>query len=291
VEEAQQKILSDTGSTALPPVPPTPSSCRPRVIDLDDVDARSHILESITATPNPMFIVRAPTLKAQIKTLIESSKAKFPVHGAIEGGLGPQYSTGLEEENTKALENVFEVTVLRILGILMHKPSPEPSFAEQKLKDRGLKVTGCPIIRYYPASEKTSSSSESAAAAVTQRLGAHVDGNFLTLLWATSNGLQVPRADSIDADAVRSFGIPSLTPAPPLVLSDDEWQDVDIEGDSDCVLVTIGDQWFRSDLVKEFGEDATVDCPVLHRVALKKDAKADRYSVPYCCRLVEDSQS
>ncbi len=101
----------------------------------------------------------------------------------------------------------------------------------------------------------------------------------------------MPKDDAIDADAVRSIGLPSLSPAPPLVLSDDAWQDVDVEGATDCLLVTIGDQWFRSDLIADFGDDAVVQCPVLHRVALQTDTTVDRYSVPYCCRLVADDPS
>ena len=45
-------------------------------------------------------------------------------------------------------------------------------------------------------------------------LGAHVDGNVLTVLYANGPGLQIPSRDStITADEVAAFGMPTITGA------------------------------------------------------------------------------
>lgn len=271
----------------------------PNTIDLDGKDAREEIIRCLKNTINPIFVVRVPEFaRLPLLSLLKEGKRKLfdDDEGGENGGGGSnggdcdgngrvmdesQYSVELQDGVTEPLLSALKSVVLKIVGVLNNGNADEGG--EEALRDCGLKLDGKVCLRYYPA-RKGAAATESVS---TQRLGAHVDGNFLTLLWASASGLQVPKADALPASAVRSFGIPSLT-ASAFHLSDDQWQDVTCKNYSDSILVSVGDQWFRTKLAEKFGSDLQVDCPLLHRVALRGNLDRGRFSVPFLCRLVED---
>ncbi|GMH60986.1 hypothetical protein TrRE_jg413 [Triparma retinervis] len=119
-----------------------------------------------------------------------------------------------------------------------------------------------------------------------ERLGPHCDGNFVTLLWATSSGLQVPRDNGcISSTQVKSIGLPSLSAAEEgqgREMTDSDWDTVQTTSPDD-VIVTIGNEWIRRDLHPDINKD--VWCPVLHRV---KNGGGERWSVPFLCALESD---
>jgi hypothetical protein len=117
-------------------------------------------------------------------------------------------------------------------------------------------------------------------------LGAHVDANEFTILWANGSGLQVPRQDiGLNSDDIRAIGLPSFTPAPPLC--DDQWSYVDTFWQNDMLLLTVGEGWFST----EFPMNALfpgVCCPVLHRVHAPpiSAVRSNRYSIPFQVRVL-----
>ncbi|GMI25168.1 hypothetical protein TrCOL_g10807 [Triparma columacea] len=122
------------------------------------------------------------------------------------------------------------------------------------------------------------------------RLGPHCDGNFITLLWSTSPGLQVPKNNGcITPSQINSTGTPTLSvpTEPRREMEDEDWDTVEVTGEDD-VVVTIGVDWIRRDLYK--GINQGVWCPVLHRV---KNGGEERWSLPYLCALekVEEEES
>ena len=84
-----------------------------------------------------------------------------------------------------------------------------------------------------------------------QQLGAHVDGNFITLLWSDRPGLQFPKESEISglspAD-VRAIGLPSLCP-PMVSIKDDMWEDV--AQDPEEIVVTIGNAFLKPILFRK----------------------------------------
>lgn len=94
------------------------------------------------------------------------------------------------------------------------------TLAGDVLERNKLKVGGGVCVRHYPdlnpvtgipsSSASTSddvgvgevcnsmSSTSISSSTSDPRLGAHVDANFVTLLWSTTTGLQVPREGVVD---------------------------------------------------------------------------------------------
>ena len=120
-------------------------------------------------------------------------------------------------------------------------------------------------IRYYPENGP-------------RQLGAHVDGNFITLLWSDRPGLQFPKESEISglspAD-IRAIGLPSLCP-PMVSLKEEMWQDV--AQNREEIVVTIGNAFFEADFVQK-SDFSEIQCPVLHRVHCSQPG--GRFSIPY----------
>jgi isopenicillin N synthase-like dioxygenase len=117
------------------------------------------------------------------------------------------------------------------------------------------------------------------------QLGAHLDANLFTVLWANGPGLQVPSVEAgLTADDVRAIGLPSFCPAPPL--PDDKWADVGSFWKDDMLLVTIGEGWFHDDS-PTMSMFPGVLCPVLHRVSAGTQVNREhRFSIPYQVRIL-----
>lgn len=143
-------------------------------------------------------------------------------------------------------------------------------------QQQGLVLDGRLSLRVYPPVTTEMQ-------AMGPQLGAHVDGNLFTLLWADQPGLQVlDPATACTADDVMNFGMPSFGPvdATPAI-TDASFVDTDHTG----ILFTVGRAWLRSPLTQELGAGGDVMCGVLHRVQLRCPTPRSRSSIPYLVDL------
>ena len=101
-------------------------------------------------------------------------------------------------------------------------------------------------------------------------LGAHVDGNFFTLLWSDQPGLQVLNPDNtkqLTPDFILNMGMPLIGAGTGLTMEEEQWATVDVPaelGAGGYFLFTIGNGWMRSGLVKKLWQGTQVKAPVLH---------------------------
>ena len=214
-------------------------------------------------TINPFFRVRVSSIftKAQvdcIRKVREFYKLDLTYSG--QEGQDSCVSCPLEPawECTKQLRAAFFDVTSRITDAMFGEKFEKMLKEESKLVDANL------IIRYYPKSGP-------------RKLGAHVDGNFLTVLWSDRPGLQFPSQtkSGLTPSDVRAIGLPSLAP-PMISLSDEMWEDVPC--DESTLIVSLGNGFYEETVVKD-SEFAQVNCPVLHRVNCSGDY--DRYSIPF----------
>ncbi|KAJ1458200.1 hypothetical protein M885DRAFT_586298 [Pelagophyceae sp. CCMP2097] len=143
------------------------------------------------------------------------------------------------------------------------------------LEKRGQKLDGRLSLRVYPAAPDSDA-----------RLGAHLDANLFTLLWADAPGLEVldPQTSEISAADVLAVGVPSVGPAASadFLDTDEAWAAIPhaIQGDS-TLTFTVSRGWLRSDAIAEIAdaEVLKVTSAALHRVRL--DGSTKRCSIPY----------
>ena len=107
-----------------------------------------------------------------------------------------------------------------------------PAFRET-LAAEGSTLDGRISVRCY-ANENDEQVEEGQARELgAAALGAHVDGNVLTVLYANGPGLQIPSRDStITADEVAAFGMPTIGPVGRQ--GDEEEEQEEEEYDDDC---------------------------------------------------------
>jgi len=145
----------------------------------------------------------------------------------------------------------------------------------QKLDLQQQQMGGALSLRFYP--KRSAESSEESS----NLLGAHVDGNFMTMLWSDARGLQVPDPSApIDHNDVAGVGIPTVGTGGVSEMLDQHWADVVVPPGS--LLVTIGQGWFQSPAAL-LGPQ--VPCPTLHRVSIDGDMPNDRHSFPFLARI------
>jgi hypothetical protein len=157
---------------------------------------------------------------------------------------------------------------------------------EDRLREESKRMDANFSMRFYP---KAGSGS----------LGAHVDGNVMTILWTDGPGLQVPRDRAgITGEDIRNAGLPSLANVPnPRLFEDDMWVDVPHAGPSeDTLLVSYGNGWFQEKIVSDLFP-GTVESPLFHRV--KKTVVStsngstvlhlDRHSLPLLVRIEKNT--
>ena len=122
------------------------------------------------------------------------------------------------------------------------------------------------------------------------RLGAHIDGNFFTLLWSNAPGLQVLNPKKVvTAEELMYYGMPLVGEATSsLTVKEEDFVDVEAEWASGGVmLVTVGRSWFSSTNPLTQDSDLKVTCPVLHRVAFPDSQIGTRFSIPFLVNVVE----
>ena len=240
-------------------------------IDLnEDIDiVRAKIKERLLQpdTINPFFRVRVSGLFSQAQVdCLRKVREFYKLETAYAGKEGPEscVSCPLEPawECTNQLRAAFFSVTSRITEAMFGDKFENMLEEESKIADANL------IIRYYPKSGP-------------RKLGAHVDGNFITVLWSDRPGLQFPSQtkSGLTPSDVRAIGLPSLAP-PMIALSDDMWDDV--PQDENTLVVSLGNGFYEEKVVKE-SEFAQVNCPVLHRVSCSGDY--DRYSIPFLFRV------
>ena len=148
----------------------------------------------------------------------------------------------------------------------------------------GGQLDGRLCLRVYPASPAPAAGADDADGL---RLGAHCDATLLTLLWASSAGLEVLDPEAATAQGwtpaqVEGYGLPSFgavdedeTPPPEPV-----WARVD-QPDG-ALLLTLGTSWPRSELASA---RVPARCGVLHRVAARS-LERERLSLPLLVDVV-----
>jgi hypothetical protein len=195
-----------------------------------------------------MFLITVPSLSKHVHSLIsditENQKDRIDKDEV-------QYKLVLGEENKKESENIKAIlssVVTEILHVLSGSSSLSPKAVPSVLSSANLKLGGSICLRHYPTTSPSSPS--------PQRLGPHCDGNFITLLWSTSPGLQVPKNNGcITPSQINSTGTPTLSvpTEPRREMEDEDWDTVEVTGEDD-VVVTIGVDWIRRDLYKGINE-------------------------------------
>ena len=253
----------------------TNSSLQDDPIDLsEDINiVRERIKDRLLQpdTINTYFRVRVSSIfkKAQVDC-IRKVREFYKLDLAYSGKEGQDscVSCPLEPawECTNQLRAAFFDVTSRITEAMFGEKFEKMLNEESKLVDANL------IVRYYPKSGP-------------RKLGAHVDGNFLTVLWSDRPGLQCPSQSKsgLTPSDVRAIGLPSLAP-PMIALSDDMWEYVPC--DENTLIVSLGNGFYEETVVKD-SEFAQVNCPLLHRVNCSGDY--DRYSIPFLFRVDQKS--
>jgi hypothetical protein len=280
---------------------------RAPVIDLENVDkaaVRASLVSALAGSINPLFVIsRHPALDL-FERFSASALSRVKDHPTRDMILAQsQYAIDLYEETDctvaeiSALKDAMKQLTYDIMDVLL----ADQSF-QQILDDRRLKLGGKLCVRCYPVpvlppSSSSSSSSSSSTSATggpaadqhAQRLGPHCDGNFLTLLFCSHPGLQVPDpalCPLAPADIVKA-GIPSFGgSADSTSVEESHWKYVSHGADGACIVVSVGEQWFSSASTGAW-QDVGVQCPLLHRVALPEACTFMRLSLPFLGRLFE----
>jgi len=246
------------------------NSIRPPVLDLkqtpltDRVAVRSFLIDALSNTVNPMFVLKNHKAVGQIHDCINSQmnelekqgeQAKRAIkqsHASAAGfkinvtgtfcRLANHIALGAAENDPTALNHsilaeasparqTLATVVESLLSILTDVDSHRVD------KDSYMR------LRYYPSRPQTS--------APAKRLGAHVDGNLLTLLLSTAPGFQVPNekhssTSALTAETVRNYGMPTLS-GEFVFLPDEAWSNVILNKDE--IIVTLGDEFFTSEAI------------------------------------------
>ena len=309
-----------------------PLPVRPPVIDfrsLHEAATRVALRDAVSDTLSPMFALSHHGLEGEIKDLVSTL-----IHGrgvdVTQAGDAHEVpscvsiemesilpSSGVERLHRR-LSNVVETLLVALLGLNTRRElvallrrreigNTTGGSGTEESRLQMLRIGGRESIRFYPH-------------AGDGVLGAHVDMNMITLLWANGPGLEVvdPRADGVDPAFIRQVGIPSTTIAvdddgadPLEKLGEAGWRTVDACWERGDFLVTIGDEWFRTfidartaiplqvpnECASSPDIKATVPrvlCPVLHRVnrslhSFKRKATGTQSSSPTKNRVDEGS--
>jgi hypothetical protein len=263
-----------------------PPVFRPPVLDfavtsIGDLSAIRSFLISTLATGkiNPCFVVRNHPAIPMIHTFIEDARGdKIAAIASDPAQAEKQYSIVQDSPPIRASLNSLVSTFLTALC----STSAPPAVGDGLISLRYYP----PVASFAPAPSASALPDLLADRPDIQRLGAHVDGNLMTLLLSTAAGLQVPTASinpSLTSDQVRNYGLPTLTGAI-LFLPDSHWSYVDVR--SDEILVTLGNEFFDSGAIA-FQEKPLVHGPVLHRVNDGLMNGEGRISVPFLAKLVQ----
>jgi len=245
---------------------------RPPVLDLavtpltDRPAIRAFLLSSLCNTVNPQFIIRNSTAIPLITSYIASARSSSIKAITSDPTLDCENQHSIVCDNAVIRESLNGL-VSSLLQALTGTFVPM--------------ADGAISLRYYPPA------ATKAEDRTAQRLGAHVDGNFMTLLLSTRVGLQVPNPaenEGITRSQVQNYGMPTLT-GEILFFSDEKWSYVDQREDE--ILVSLGNEFFEDKRVA-FPEKATIFGPLLHRVNDGKMDGGDRISVPFLSFLATD---
>ena len=244
--------LRMTGTTAHHPA--ARAKIAPVVVDMtrDEAEIKALIIGALQKAP-PIFAATKYGFEDKFLHLVRALREKHALH---------QHSTdercvsisladledGLTEEE---LQMDLRALTSRICEIVLGG-----EFA-RRLETEQLEMGGALSMRFYPRR-----SADLAATEAENLLGAHVDGNFITLLWSDAPGLQVPGPEA-PLDSYLSAGIPSIGVSGATDMDDRDW--VDVEGPPGCLLVTIGQGWFQSAAAQLLGG---VPCATYHRVSI-----------------------
>lgn len=233
----------------------------------DPAVLKGYIKEKLMAdTINPHFKIRVSDEFLKAKTDCLSKVQSFYNLVAYEGD-DPCVSCNLraEWECTRALREYFDMVRVKVTSAMFGEGFQRlESTKGQRRFEADLKV------RYYPERGP-------------RKLGAHVDGNFMTFLWSDLPGLQFPKEtpeSGLSPTDIRAIGLPSLCP-PTISLKDEMWEDV--AQHSREIVITLGNGFFDEEIVKS-SEFSGINCPVLHRVSCS--LSGDRFSIPYLFSLV-----
>eukprot|EP01063_Lacrimia_lanifica_P022720 TRINITY_DN30246_c0_g1_i1.p2 TRINITY_DN30246_c0_g1~~TRINITY_DN30246_c0_g1_i1.p2 ORF type:complete len:312 (+),score=76.64 TRINITY_DN30246_c0_g1_i1:75-1010(+) len=164
--------------------------------------------------------------------------------------------------------------------------------AKAALREAGKRADGRVSLRCYPGAGAAAGADERDAAVPQRvRLGAHVDGNLFTLLWASRPGLQIlnsaaAAAGGVTPQDVLALGLPQIGPV------DGAQEPVDLSGfmadvapDAagacpDYLLFSVGRAWLEAPLGTGPCADG-VQCATLHQVQADAAHPDPRYSIPF----------
>ena len=312
----------------------------PPVIDLSSPDRsslRSSVVSALSRSINPLFLItRHPSLSllqslsSNVLSRLSSPDARAAIMAQSQYAIDLYEETEYTVSEISFLKNALKELSHEVMDLLLE----DKSFKEI-LEERKLKYCGKVCVRCYPpvvaptettaagtlSAWASSCPADAAAAAVAaspqqdrhvQRLGPHCDGNFLTLLYTTYAGLQVPdeRLCRLKAADVRNAGLPTygaggggsgveeehwryVLPPPSAGGGGGGGDSTDSSSSSSaagCIIVSVGEQWFGSDAAGTW-EKVGVKCPLLHRVALPSTFGDVRLSVPFLGRLFDEDET
>ena len=252
--------LRMTGTTT--PHPAARAKIAPVVVDMtrDEAEIKALIIGALQKAP-PIFAATKYGFEDKFLHLVRALREKHALH---------QHSTdercvsislaGLDDGLTEEeLRMDLQTLTSRICEIVLGG-----EFA-RRLETEQLEMGGALSMRFYPRR-----SADLAATEAENLLGAHVDGNFITLLWSDAPGLQVPGPEApLDLGDVAAAGIPSIGVSGATDMDDRDW--VDVEGPPGCLFVTIDQGWFQSAAAQLWGG---VPCATYHRVSIDGDMPA-----------------
>ena len=181
-------------------------------------------LQPFLATLVPLQTLPLPlTVKAPLVLLLQGLRSQFDALnqknlGEKGGDRVKQTSLSLPSTEDKLDEVVHSEIVslsLSFLNLLCGSSSPRVGAFSDYLEERKKKLVVTSCVRYYPSGCQDDSEGH-----VEERLGSHCDGNLITFLWESREGLQVPSPDSrVSPASIMALGLPSFTPAPPPQIS------------------------------------------------------------------------
>lgn len=241
----------------------------PVVLDFNEEDTklRSPMIDSLHGTVSPMFGIVNYGFSKLLHEVVLKTHRHFKLD-SYQGGMTSSISCELDKMNAKEvdlLKDKFEQLSWRICSILFGESFKDSLESQSKTLNNNLS------LRYYP--EKKS-----------KGLGAHIDYNFFTIIWADQPGYQVPTNPSLRSEDIRAIGLPSMGPLVNLKSDDMRWNLVDHCSGKDMLIVGIGEDWFQQKVVTEMFPD--IQCSVLHRVRIPPGTKS-RSSLPYLVRITD----